>query len=1133
MRPILPHPAPRANDTPQSQYPDPELSQLQNPPWSSQYQLYGGGREQAVRAPGWGDFHRRYSTSQRGETSHHDTPPGSHSIPPGPTGLPSGFNTPTFADPNTPIVTSEAGRALSNVDAAHVPPRVLDWLQSDSPHLHEHTPSSDHITPPMPSFEIDPNLDTSRAEFAIHTSEQRTRSRESSVVADFANQERQDSDGYISDADSEYLDHTGKMEKLKNDVINLNDRDSGDESLSQSRQPIGRRGTRGRGRGTFRGPRRAAEPTGDVKLRLSQASQYFIEEKYPESRALVHEVIRINAETYEAWTLLASIFKEEGDINSAVYGLMFAAHLRPKHLSAWFNCARFALEETGDLRPFYLRSAQFCYAAAVRADYKSLEAHFGKAEVFLEQEKYKGAISEYQTILKLNPHNIAALRKLAEACMGAEAVDVAKDRYKESIAYIRTSPDKFDQSFGWEDVYVYVELFAFVGQYGEAIRELKTLSRWLLGREDEYYWDSITADDCEFDVDNSRRLAISDFAVDKFPLETYGMSLPLELRVQLGFYRLRLGDQDEAMRHLEYLDPSNTTGEDIALNNPFLYLNTANQLFEANLFKDALRFYEPLKEIPEEITTSLYTQMGLCFLGENQREEAETHLKMAAEMDESNEDARMHLAKLYEQQKRPQQALEVVNEVISIKRKKNSELVRKSTSKDKQALAGQFRKPPKDRRAYRTSTRPLADERVKAQTEKAQHLQTQYYIMKSMLDPMREGDVEAMHQWMNAARDLTEDFRQLKSFYPWDKYIQFQEYRDAERVQAMTALDSDLSSMAERLARSFETNRTDKDEMVQPKVVPTEYRGISFQSWLDILMEYAICNARNGNTRESYEVCNAAKDAIIYYHSPEDMFLIHLCWCMCALISSDEETVVSMARFFMRDYQFTTDSYRLFGVLTRMCQSPVSWYCAGPTQKFVLRQIKAMDYALMDEETRNEKYFHEKGSYSTLDKHGRPIMNDDLDISLLMLYGYILFVGSSYAYAINYFLRAHALDPDNPMINLSIGLAYLHHALKRQAENRQYGILQGLTFILRYYDARKKSDLIEERLEAHHNLARAYHILGLPHLAIPYYWKVLQEHKGDTKENLVIETAYNLQTLYTMSGNPEMAQSVTKEWLVI
>lgn len=194
--------------------------------------------------------------------------------------------------------------------------------------------------------------------------------------------------------------------------------------------------------------------------------------------------------------------------------------------------------------------------------------------------------------------------------------------------------------------------------------------------------------------------------------------------------------------------------------------------------------------------------MGLCFLGEEQKDEAETHFKQAGQLDETDEDSRMHLHKLYEKQERPQEAHEVVDEVVSIKRKKSSQMVRKVTSKDKKGTAGQFRKLPKDRKTYKPSTRPLADERVKAQVEKAQHLQTQYYIMKSMLGPMREGDPEATQQWMDAARDLTEDFRQLKSFYPWDKYIKFTGYRDSERVRATTALDSDLSTMAERLSQS-------------------------------------------------------------------------------------------------------------------------------------------------------------------------------------------------------------------------------------------------------------------------------------------------------------------------------------------
>jgi len=134
---------------------------------------------------------------------------------------------------------------------------------------------------------------------------------------------------------------------------------------------------------------------------------------------------------------------------------------------------------------------------------------------------------------------------------------------------------------------------------------------------------------------------------------------------------------------------------------------------------------------------------------------------------------------------------------------------------------------------------------------------------------------------------------------------------------------------------------------------------------------------------------------------------------------------------------------------------------------------------------------------------------------------------------IDYFLRAFALDPHNPIINLTLGLAYLHDSLKRQIENRQHSILQGLTFIFRYYDARSESQHIEERLEAHYNVARAYHMLGLVHLALPYYWKVLNEGSEDIKEGLFMDAAYNMQTIYMMSGNAEMAQSITREFLVI
>jgi general transcription factor 3C polypeptide 3 (transcription factor C subunit 4) len=60
--------------------------------------------------------------------------------------------------------------------------------------------------------------------------------------------------------------------------------------------------------------------------------------------------------------------------------------------------------------------------------------------------------------------------------------------------------------------------------------------------------------------------------------------------------------------------------------------------------------------------------------------------------------------------------------------------------------------------------------------------------------------------------------------------------------------------------------------------IPKDYRGIEFREWLDIFVEYALCLAKNGESKEAYDVCEAAKDAIVFYHSREDMFLIHICW---------------------------------------------------------------------------------------------------------------------------------------------------------------------------------------------------------------------------------------------------------------
>lgn len=261
----------------------------------------------------------------------------------------------------------------------------------------------------------------------------------------------------------------------------------------------------------------------------------------------------------------------------------------------------------------------------------------------------------------------------------------------------------------------------------------------------------------------------------------------------------------------------------------------------------------------------------------------------------------------------------------------------------------------------------------------------------------------------------------------------------------------------------------------------------------------------------------------------------------------------------MKEFQFTTDAYRMFSIFSRLVQSPVIFFNEAASQKFLLRQIRAMDYNLVSEKERKKRHWDNRAYFHSKDADGNVIRNKDLDLSLLMTFGYVLSTSGSQVIALGYFMRAHAVDPENAMINLAIGLAYIHHNLKRQTENRQHGILQGLTFIMRYYETRKLSKFHEERLEANYNVGRTYHLLGLTHLALPYYWKVLNEDaeegirkegedvdgEGDVvmdrgrrkgalvEEELFREVAYAIKTIYEAAGNLELARAVVREFLVI
>lgn len=305
-----------------------------------------------------------------------------------------------------------------------------------------------------------------------------------------------------------------------------------------------------RGRGA-RGPRKAAKPRGDITARLSKVNQAFLAGDYSRALDEASEVIRINAETHQAWTALSSIFAETGDNEKALSAMTYAAHLRPKEVAGWLRCASFALDIIEGEEMNHLHTARLCYSAALRADPTHVEARLGKATVCHRQGHLAAAIAEYKQVLKLRPGDLDVVRQLAEACVDNRhvetAVENAIEAYRQYFRSEALAAPLQSVEGPWHDVAIYVELFATAGRYEEAILELKRLCRWLVGRSSEEFWERLQSDnDCEWDADDHRRALVPQFLQTSSHPGSYGNALPIDLRARLAMYRLRLGHSQEA-----------------------------------------------------------------------------------------------------------------------------------------------------------------------------------------------------------------------------------------------------------------------------------------------------------------------------------------------------------------------------------------------------------------------------------------------------------------------------------------------------------------------------------------------------------------------------------------------------------
>lgn len=901
--------------------------------------------------------------------------------------------------------------------------------------------------------------------------------------------------------------------------------------------------------------------------RLSLATEAFHDKRYGDAHEILEEVIRINAETYDAWTLLSTVFEETGRKKEALNALIYAAHLTPKVVSAWMSAGAYALEGVGEMeegdpeRTEALQLARTLYAAAVRADASDANARTTLADVLMSLGYAAQAAGQYQRALRYKPYNIRTVRNLADVALDAKdprkTGPAAREAYRRVIEHCYEAGTNVveEGAFEWSDLRIYLEFFGIAGEdedWGKAAAELKEVARWLLGRRDERCWEGWGYDDREWDVNDDRRVMVPGYEPGRFPLQSYGLALPVDLRAKLAIYRLRLGHHQEAALHMECLDPKDERGHDIPAMERFRYFPDCLKDVGAELLLHdqpavALDYFNLYRAIaaqnPEDVVVDadMLVNQGRCYLALGDKVAAEECFIGALDEDEYHIDARVELAKLYEAESEKEgreEAFLLVNEALDLEARQNGDIdpallgPKKRRSyprarrepKPKKERAPRAPRPPREKRRYRPRRLGGSAEKQRQETERKNAMLEKYRAVMDLRPQVAHGDPEAMATWMSVAKDLVDDFRSSKQFFPWDKYVRFMGYNTILSTDAIPTKSSKLAAMAARLQQNLAPVEGQEAAPQLPPALRHDHYGIPFEKWLDLLLDYALNLTFANQVEEAYVVLLSARDSVVF-KSRDHAFLIHITWALCAVYAGDEEQCVHIARFFMRDYMPGTDSYRLFAAMVRLCQAPPSWYTSGPGQKFILRQIKLMDKASVSSE-------------------GGEVDRSQLDVCLLTIYGHILYTSQSYPYALSYFMRAASIDPTNPMINLSLGIGYIQYALKRQAPNRQYLLTQGFAFFHKYHAHRVASAYAGERQEAKFNLGRAYHIIGLGHLALKHYKEVLDESVRERggepftaevmgREDLALEAAYNIKTICFQMGDLEGARAITEEWLVV
>ena len=296
------------------------------------------------------------------------------------------------------------------------------------------------------------------------------------------------------------------------------------------------------------------EPSPAFKESLKRATTAFMDEDFEHALEYARAAVKINPEIFAAHSLLSEVLHNMGREADSVGALFSGAHVK-RDPQVWWHVIDRTEQIPGITRQQIIDQVRYCLQRIIKLDPMDYDCRAERLRMMLESNQTSAALKECVRMLKIRPDDSDILRTAAQVAISlnsgssgdrGEGCKLVLGLYEDRINEYIAENNENGGEVTWSLVNIYLDLLDCLKQYQEGCQRLKTLARWLCGRDEEFFWDDYD-DDREWDVDDEpRRTETPEFVVGKYLTGAYGEALPLELRVKLGAFRLHMGAEYES-----------------------------------------------------------------------------------------------------------------------------------------------------------------------------------------------------------------------------------------------------------------------------------------------------------------------------------------------------------------------------------------------------------------------------------------------------------------------------------------------------------------------------------------------------------------------------------------------------------